>query len=240
MKLWGMGYGVEACCMCMDSRGTPLRGLWKAVVKPLGGRDGKEGSGGGGGHGGNALGHDSWVRGFLQCIGISRHASRGPLECGFESTWMPFPSLWEASWGFLGAYLEPLGGLWGPFGALLGPPGAPGNGKLDFLNFWPPSWAPGGAVLERSQAVLGTSWSVWEPSWAVLGPSWGPLGLSWGFLWCLLGRLGASGRRKNENANKVENTMENQQFQPFGALLEGLFGTSSAVLEASRPVLGPS
>ena len=43
-----------------------------------------------------------WVMGYgleasSMCIGISRHASRGPLECSFEATWGPFRSLSGAS-----------------------------------------------------------------------------------------------------------------------------------------------
>ena len=156
-----------------------------------------------------------WVMGYgleasCMCIGISRHASRGPLECSFEATWEPFRSLWGASWGFLGASGGPREGLWGPLRAILGLPGAPGGGKLEFQHVWSPSWAPLGAVLEPSWAVLGPSWAVFGPSWAVLEPSWRPLGPSWDDLWGLLGRLGPFLARKAEHPKNIQKPMENQ------------------------------
>ena len=58
------------------------------------------------------------------CIGISRHASRGPLECSFETTWGPFRGLGGSFWGLLVASWELLGASWGPLGSFWRPFGA--------------------------------------------------------------------------------------------------------------------
>ena len=84
----------------------------------------------------------------------------------------------------------PLGALFdassGPLGGMLGSWKPSQGGKAPKAPSLSPSWAPLGALLEASWAVVGASWAVLAPSWAVLGASWEPLEPSWAFLGGLL------------------------------------------------------
>ena len=205
-------YGIEASCRCIGISRHAFRGPLAGSLEPIGGPGGGKGGGGGGGggHGETALGYG--LEASCVCIGISRIASRVPLEGSFGATRGLVRSLWEsfgglrgASWGPPGPSWRLPGGLWRPLGAFLGPPRGSWGRKGSFFNFGSPSWTPLGAVLEPSWAVLGTSWAVLGPSWAVLGPSWGPLGPFRSGFEGLWGRLGASGSRKGD---KTKNTVK--------------------------------
>ena len=85
-----------------------------------------------------------------------------------------------------------------------------------------------------SWAVLEASWPVLGASWAVSAPSWRPLRPSWGDLWGLLGRFGASGSRKGENAKIFLKPKVVNEFCLLGPSWE----CSSRLLGASGGYLG--
>eukprot|EP00959_Pyramimonas_sp_CCMP1952_P398376 8347313-Pyramimonas_sp.AAC.1 len=60
----------------------------------------------------------------------------------------PPGGLLGAPWGVLAASWGPLAASW----SSLGPPWGSWGRKARFVNFWLPSWAPLGAVLEPSWA----------------------------------------------------------------------------------------
>ena len=140
--------------------------------------------------------------------------------------------------GSLGALLGRLGALLGRLGSLLDGLGASEGRKSEKAkNIEKTMKINDFGLLERSR----------EASWEPLGASWRPLGPSWSGLRSFLGGLGASEKRKRENAKNIEKTNENQRFWLLGALFGGLLEVSWgvlevswAVLEASWGALGPS
>jgi len=141
----------------------------------------------------------------------------------------------KVSWGLFGG---PLGPLWGPLGSswevhggLLAVSGVLlGRRAVSSTSL---SWAPLGALLERSWAVL------W-PSCAVLGPSWGPLGPSWGDLGSRWVRLGGCEDQKSEYDKLSRFLLGMWRVLPLGALRGVLLELSRGVFGASWGVLRPS
>ena len=138
----------------------------------------------------------------------------GPLGGSFGSSWEPFG-------GFCWASSRPLRASWRPLGGFCWASSRPLRA----------SWRERLDIPVRVPPLVGPSWRPLGLG-APLGRLGGPLGQSWGDRWGLLGRLEASGGRKDENAQTLQQLKEINDFclsRPFlGVLLELSWGVSEA------------
>ena len=150
-------------------------------------------------------------------IGISRHASRGPLECSFEATWGPFRSLWGAS-------SEALQRVWQRANAVDSREEQSRRGRRRGRRRRRRRGGGGGGLSMVSCGILGPNLVVdktplWEASWGLLG---GLSGASWRYFWASRGPLGASWGPLGG--------LLGASWRPLGGILGGLLGPPGGFL----------